>query len=376
MSAGVGFAESLLTELSTLNPVNYPGMKVTQPGFLVQLLNNQTRPNVIETAGYANGHRVPSVNVRYMRRSTQGQWQSGNPDCGIDVVPAFLETSVTINQANHFGMFLGEDQIRQYEQEASTIVNNNTTGGVPMMSMVAKALFHQLQGGYLAMNSTLLTAMSTRVGRNARNSLTNTTVNFNQLGTTNLFSEGWGRIAADIEESEICGPMWMVGNGNPHIYMKQLQNSALSFNQSGLSNSNIAAGLGGNFMWDRQTASALGANTLLVAAENSVHFLEYNENVGNFAGQKGAVIDFQIVDPFMQCWTPAGMQPFRWDCTLRYNDCPTQYTGYAGTTTYQKGWHLIIYKKYDLFVTPTNAYDGADANRGQNGTLLFTITNT
>jgi hypothetical protein len=311
-----------------------------------------------------------------MRRATPNQWQTGDPDCGIDINPAFRETQVTISQGVNCGIFIPEDTIRQYEREASQIVNNNMTGGVPMMSHLVRSIFHQLQGGYQKMNEQLLTLMSTRVGRNARSGNTDTTVNFNDDGTTNSFAEGWGRIAADMEESEICGPAWMVGSGNIHVYMKQLQARSLGMNQAGLNNAAIAESLGGNFYWDRLSGTVLGANRLLVCAENSVHFLEYNQHVGDFAGQKGAVIDFQIVDPFMQCWTPAGMVPFRWDATLRYNDCPTSYTGYAGSATYGKGWQIILSKKYDLFVTPTDAYDGADVNRQQNGTLLFQITNT
>lgn len=376
MSAGQGFAEALLAELATINPNNYPGMKVTQPGFLVGLLANQTRPNMFETQAYANGHRVPAVNVKYMQRSTPEQWQTGDPDCGIDAAPVFRETQFVVNEAVNYNIFLDEDKIRQYEQEASQIVNNNKTGGVPMMSHVVRTILHQLQGGYQKIDQRLLAIMATSVGRNPRSTNTNTTVNFNDDGTSNLFSEGWGRIAADMDEAEICGPVWMVGNGNPHVYFKQLQANALSANNSGLNNAAIANMIGGSFYWDRNSSSALGANTLLVCAENSVHFVEYNKHVGNFAGQKGAIFDTQIIDPFMQCWTPAGLQPFRWDITIRYNDCPTSYSGYAGTATYGKGWQIIISKNYDLFTTPTDAYDGGDVNRGQNGTLLFTITNT
>ena len=374
MSQALGFAENILTELESLNPENYPGQKVTQPGFLASLLTNQTRPNMIESQGYVNGHRVPQVNISYMRRSTPAQWQT-NIDCGIDASPAFRETSQTINQVASINLFFAEDTIRQYGQESSRIVNSNQTG-VPMMSHIAKSIFTQLQGGYRKINSTLLTSMSTKIGKNVRGGLTTTAINFNDDGTTNSFAENIGRLATDLELNEICGPTWMIGSGNPHVFFKQHGFRALSANQSGLNNAAIVDGLGAKFMYDPDAATVLGANRLLVAAENSVHFLEYNKHVGAFAGEKGAIVDFQIVDPFMQCWNNGAMTPFRWDVTLRYNDCDTSYAGYAGTATYGKGWHVIISKTYDLFVTPTDAYDGGDIIAGQNGTLLYEITNT
>lgn len=377
MSAGVGFQEALLAELEAINPNNYPGKKVTQPGFLIGLAQNTVKPMTTQFQGLSNdGHRVPQVNVRYMERATPEQWQTGDPDCGIDNSPAYKETAVTISQGVNIGLFFAEDTIRQYEREASR--KTSMGGGNAMMSAVVDGILHKLQGGYQKINQTLLTSMSTKFGYNHRPnpSLTNTTVNFNDDGTTNSFSENWGRIAADMEMNELCGPFFATVTGNPHVWAKQYGAKALGMNQSGVNNAAIADMLGGKFYFDANQQSILGANTLAIYAENSVHLLEYDKHVGDFAGNKGSIIDFQIADPFMQCWNNGVLEPFRWDVTLRYNDCPTSYSGYSGSATYGKGWQVIISKSFDLFTTPLNAYNGGDRISGQNGTLLYTITNS
>lgn len=377
MSASVGFAENLLGELSAINPDNYPGKKVTQPGFLLGLAQNSVKPMTTQFMGLSNdGHRVPQVNVKYMERSTPEEWQTGAPDCGIDVSPAYKETAVMISQSVNLGLFFPEDTIRQYEREASRY--QNALGGTPMMSAIVDGILTKLQGGYQKINQTLLTTMSTKFGYNHRPnpSSTNVTVNFNDDGTTNSFSENWGRIAADMEINEICGGFFATVTGNPHVWAKQYAAKALSANQSGLNNAAIADMLGGKFYYDANQQAILGANTLAIFATNSVHFLEYDKHVGDFSGNKGAIIDFQIADPFMQCWNNGQLEPFKWDVTLRYNDCPTTYSGYAGSASYGKGWHVIISKSFDLFTTPTNAYNGGDRISGQNSTLLYTITNS
>ncbi len=378
MSAGTGFKEALLAELAAINPTNYPGKKVTQPGLLVGMAQNTTRPQTTAFLGLNDaGHRVPQVNVRYMERSTPEQWQTGAPDCGIDNSPAYKETAVTISQGVNIGLFFAEDTIRQYENEASRYVNTN--GGVPMMSAVVEGILHKLQGGYMKIDQTCLTSLSTKIGFNHRPnpSSTNVTVNFPSTATSNLYTEGWGRIAADLEINEICGGFWGTVTGNAHVWNVQHNSvGALGMNQAGLNNDAIANGIGGQFFYDPNQQAILGANTMLICANNSVHFLEYNKHVGNFAGDKGAIIDFQIADPFMQCWNNGVMQPFLWDVTLRYNDCPTTYSGYAGSVSYGKGWQVILSKSFDTFITPTDAYNGGDRISGQNGTLLYTINNS
>jgi len=41
-----------------------------------------------------------------------------------------------------------------------------------------------------------------------------------------------------------------------------------------------------------------------------------------------------------------------------------------------RGYALYIKKRYGLFVTPTDAYDGGDRLAGSNGTLRYAMTNS
>lgn len=67
---------------------------------------------------------------------------------------------------------------------------------------------------------------------------------------------------------------------------------------------------------------------------------------------------------------------------IGYADCPEDVgnfitSGYVNANTISgRGYLVRIYKYYDLFVTPTNAYDGADRLAGSNGSLRYSLTNT
>jgi hypothetical protein len=118
-------------------------------------------------------------------------------------------------------------------------------------------------------------------------------------------------------------------------------------------------------------------------SEDSAHYLEYLQNVGAWAGTRGNSTFSTIIDPRMQCWSEGNtLGNVRWDMQVRYADCPEDVanfitSGYKNVNTISgRGYLVRIYKYYDLFVTPTDAYDGADVLAGSNGTLRYSLTNT
>jgi hypothetical protein len=106
--------------------------------------------------------------------------------------------------------------------------------------------------------------------------------------------------------------------------------------------------------------------------------IEFNANVGNFAGARGTSFFGQLFDPRVQCRTGQSYRDFALDFQLKYIDCPTSLTNYytGQSQTFQRGWAMFVSKQYDLFTMPGDAYDGADVNHGANGTLHFTIANS
>jgi hypothetical protein len=76
------------------------------------------------------------------------------------------------------------------------------------------------------------------------------------------------------------------------------------------------------------------------------------------------------------------MSNVRWDLQVRYADCPEDVenfisSGYINANTISgRGYYVSVSKYYDLFTTPTDAYDGADRMAGGNDTLRYSLTNT
>jgi hypothetical protein len=183
------------------------------------------------------------------------------------------------------------------------------------------------------------------------------------------------RILGDARQSEFCGTPQIVGNGNFMLWDMQVAKGGINTNQSGLNNQNVLKPY--EFFYSQKTASTWGDNQIGVFAPGSVHLIENMYNVGNFAGDFGAVQKGTLSDPRMPCWTSKGFNDMQFDFMLKYIDCPTTLNnGYAGgTATYNSGWVLMISKHFDLFTMPSDQFDGMDPIVGSNGTLRYTIQN-
>jgi hypothetical protein len=116
-------------------------------------------------------------------------------------------------------------------------------------------------------------------------------------------------------------------------------------------------------------------------APGSVHLVERQDNVGSFAGQRGTSFFTTIVDPRTQCWTPNGLGNIAFDLQVKYIDCPEDAnnlpSGYLNTESLTgRGYALYIKKRYGLFTTPKDAFDGGDRLAGSNGSLRYAMTNS
>ena len=80
-----GYCEALLLHLESIAGTNYPGKKVTVPGFLNMLISQSDRPFAAANVG---GH-YKDVRVKYMPRTITSQ-VSITDTCSVDFVPANL----------------------------------------------------------------------------------------------------------------------------------------------------------------------------------------------------------------------------------------------------------------------------------------------
>jgi len=317
-----------------------------------------------------------------MPRTTEAQ-VSTTETCSVDFVPAYLETTVTVDNVAQTGVWVSDDVVRQYCEDASRTV----AVGVPatqMMNEHLNSILHAMNGIYQKMENILTDSVQWGVHQ-ATGTAAAVTVNIEQDGTLNDLATGLTKLLMDAETNEFCGAPYMVGplGSKFHAFDMQRKYKALAPGE-GFDPAMMAANSGYAFFASGQAASTWGnANALGMFAQGSAHLIERLDNVGSFAGQRGSSFFTTIIDPRTQCWTPNGLGNIQFDLQVKYIDCPDDLGRLNGggaidptTLDAARGYALIIKKRYALFQTPTNAYSGADRLDGSNGSLLYTITNS
>ena len=373
-----GYCEALLLHLESIAGVNYPGKKVTIPGFLNMLISQPDRPFAAANVG---GH-YKDVRVKYMPRTTVAQ-VSTEDTCSVDFVPAYLETTVSVDNVAQTGVWVSDDVVRQYCEDASRTVAVGQPA-TQLMNEHLNSILHAMNGIYQKMES-VLTAGVTFGTHQATGTNAAVTVNIEQDGTLNDLATGLTKLLMDAQVNEFCGNPLMVGplGSRFHAFDLQKQYNALS-PATGYDPAMLAMNSGYQFYASGQAATSwANANSLGMFAPGSAHLIERLDNVGSFAGQRGSSFFTTIVDPRTQCWTPNGLSNIQFDLQVKYIDCPDDLGRLNGggaidpsELTAARGYALIIKKRYDLFQTPTNAFSAGDRMTGSNGALLYTITNS
>jgi len=369
----LGYCEAVVRHLQNIDPTNYAGSKVTPQGFSNMLFEQKPNYELINEP-YMNGHRREQ-RLKYKLRTTEAQVQTAD-GCGVDVVPAYKETTVVLNDVVKLAIHQTDDVVRQYCIDASNMVAFGTPP-TRLMEEHLDSIYTALNGMYAKMERVLTTKMALNFGKNARTGSTaSSNINFNLNGTTQNFQEGLTRIIADTQINEFCGTPMIVGGGNIHSFAVNKMANAYGLNQYGLDQNALADAMGFKFFLSNITQNTWGSNQFGVFSAGSAQFVENPLYVNSFAQDLGTVKMFTFFDPRVQCYTPNGLQNMAWDIKMIYNACSeSKAGGYLGTATYGQGWEFIISKNYGLFVDPNDMYDGADVLNGQNGTLRYTAQN-
>lgn len=380
MAGSQGFCEAILLHLDTIAGSNYPGRKVTVPGFTQMLLDQPIAYTPIQQ-GFEGGHKR-GVNVKYSTRGTISQ-VSTTDTCSVDVQPLFKEASPTVDNFVSVGIWIPDSQMRQYCQDASRTVMVGAPP-TPLMAQTLDFVLGQMNSLYQKQESVLTTEMASAFGKHlATGSATAVAVNIEQDGNLNDLTAGVLKMLVDAQSNEFCGTPKFVGSLGGLMAAYDLQRKYRGLYPGvGVDNAGLLDNSGFKFYGSGLTSSTWGAQHVGMFADDSVHYLEYLQNVGDWAGDRGNSTFTTIVDPRVQCWGTNGVGNVRWDMQVRYADCPEDVanfisSGYINANTISgRGYLVRIYKYYDLFVTPTNAYDGADVLAGSNGTLRYSLTNT
>lgn len=381
MASQQGFCEALLLHLDQIAGQNYPGKKVTVPGFTQMLYDQPNNPTAIQE-GYSDGHKR-TVNIKYAQRGTVGQ-VSTTDTCAVDVQPVFKESTVSIDNIVSKGFWIPDSQMRQYCRDASASVAIGQPA-TPVMAQMLDFMLTGMNSLYQKMETILTTEMATTFGKHvATGSSTAVAVNIEQDSTLNDLTAGLTKMLTDAAANEFCDtPMFVGGLGSlMHSYDIQSKFRALQSAGTAFDAQAIANMMPFKFYASGITGTTWGAQNVGMFAPDSCHILEYMQNVGDFAGTRGNSTFSTFVDPRTQCWSPSGLSNIRFDLQVRYADCPEDVadfisSGYLSNSSISgRGYLVRVYKYYDLFVTPSDAFDGADRLAGSNGTLRYNVSNT
>jgi hypothetical protein len=361
-----GFCPYLLDHISQVAKTSTPEMKVTPTGFL-GMLKTMNSPDAIKV-DKLNGHKA-EFRVKYKKR-----WRKADTDttasCDNVLVPAYVEDTMTLTKYRQLAIQIDDDQIEQYCEDAS----RSKAAGTPATDFMNEFYNSTILQGAMALltgvNDDLVDIQTGRFGVNVRtgNALTST-LNINKDQTVNPLDDGIVLMLSDYKRNEMMGRPIVVGAGLMLNYV--LQQPFKTADQSGL-DSRMALGQY-DFFYD-EAATSWGVNQIGVFEKDSVQIVEYMMNRGFKAGDKG-VSKFGIIPIPMA--TEKGTVPILFDYQFKYHDCPTNLTNaYDGSVvTVDRGYVLIISKRYDLWNIPSDAYQNGDRLSGARGSLRYTVSN-
>lgn len=368
----LGFCPALLTSINDVANGNAPGRKLQIAGFTAALFccQNSSVNAINSNTDESNGSYRP-MTVKYTRRPTVAD-VSTSDDCNIDRIPGYLEWNIPSLGFRKHAFYVSDATMQQYCADAlapNRVGNPQTT----VMKEIYDRVIETTNVILRSINQDLVTQMSTQFGVNVTTHQSHGKV-LNVSSTTGLFLDnGIIEMMRDVQENEICGDPCLIGGG---LWAAWDKAQALACcNSAGLDMSRTGTP---KLFFDKDTQQIWGPNTAALLAPGSVKFIGRNAYAGPFAGQRGNSFFTTLPMPVDEfgCNLDDCLRDLVFDMQLRYIDCPTVVVGPGGgNITVNRGWEVIISKRYALWVQPADAYAINDPLYDTNGTLLYYLTN-
>lgn len=352
----IGFVQALLTNISAIAGVNDPQYKITPAGFLQMLLENPTTAQISNLKQIRNGQER-ELKVRYMQRGLESE-VSDIDDCETNITPEWKETSVGRPFFSKIGIHISDEDMRKYQDEATRTLTVGTPGA-PLMLALYETMLVKLQGLIQRIDNNLLSAQSTRWGVNVvTGSNAPQTITFRNTPSMN---DGIVKLLLDYQANELVGTPMIAGNGAIQAYnvLQQLKTGT------------DIGGFGANQTFrvyaDLNSVTKWGVNHFGVFAPGMIGMVDFNKNVGSYAGFKGGSYFFTIPVPVQLA--NGTLSSLVLDAQLKYIDCPTYDD--EGNFIADRGWILLLSKHYGLFNAPDDMFAEGDRLRGVNGSLHY-----
>ena len=367
MAGGLGFADSLTKHIFKITAENTPQFKLNWQGHL-NLVKHNKNARIVRINDETNeGHRR-TVIIKAKQRATIDMTDP-EKSCDNVNVNAYFERAVNLSNVRQYAIFIDDETIARYPNEASA-ASGLGTPSTPLMNEFLMQIKEGADALLSGVNQDLATLMAANIGVNVRTgNNAATAINLVLNTTNNPLNQGLTQVLTDYQLNQSSGRPMMVGTGLIHNFM--LQQRAKSPDQSGINTPIMASDF--DFFQDPFAATSLGANQAIVYEPEAVQLIEYMEYKKWKAGDFGVSTFFTFFLP-MQVSDRVEMVEF--DAQLKYFDCPTTLTdAYYGTSiTVNKGFSLIISKQFGLF-TIDQAYRATDIMNGNRGSLRYTFTN-
>ncbi len=352
----IGFIQALLTNISNIALLDDPQYKVTPAGFLQMLLENPTTTRLSNLREIMNG-QDKVLKVRYMQRGLETQVTDVD-DCETPLTPEWLETEIGRPLFSKIGIYISDENMRKYQDEATQTLAAGTPSA-PLMLALYETMLVKLQGLIQKIDGNLLTAQSANWGMNAvTGAITPQSVEFTNTPTIN---DGIVKLISDYQLNEMYDTPMIVGNGIVMNY------NILQSLKRGIDDGGFGANMTFRPYLDVASIGKWGANHFGVFTPGMIGLVDFNKNVGSYAGEKGGSIFFTIPIPVRLA--NGVLSALTFDAQLKYEDCPIFDDN--GDKIADRGWKLILSKSYGLFNAPNNMFAATDRLNGVNGTFHY-----
>ena len=346
-----GFAQALIKNINLVAKQNDAQLKLTPTGFLRLLIENNAVTEINNIEELRKGQNIP-IKLRYLQRGLESEVTTED-DCDTPLGADWKEVEISRPLFAKIGIFISDDEFRQYEEEATQTLALGDAQQAPLMRGFYEVLLTKLIPLISKIDSDLVAAQATKWGKNAAYS--GDTTPTIALGKSAEFNGGYVKLTEDAMINEVNDKLLVCGSGLITRYdiFHNLKNNPDSQGISALPL---------NAYYDPRT-TAWGADHFGAFAKGAVGFVDWNRYVGAYSGEKGGSVFFTLPVPVE---IDGALTSLVFDCQLKYIDCPAE--------GQPRGWKLIVSKHYGLFNAPADQYATGDRLAGVTGAFLYKAT--
>lgn len=329
---------------------NLPSAKRTKTGFLDAIMSPMNSTDSISMFSLnggegANASKKRTVRVQYHTRATESIVSTSSDtitDCTTDYFDDLKEVDVEAEYSVHAKWGIKADAVKDI-----------CYGDMSQMQNIF--LFNKLDALVTAINRQLITVQSTNFGINYGNSPASTAAKTVTVlkADGSPYTGGLQTIIQDYEENnEYVGTPMIIGNGNIGKHLKAIASGCC--NDAGVDLARmlqISDLAGASYFNDTQAlTSVLGAERFIVMAPGTTKFVGWNRYKGDAVRLNGETSSvYTIIDPI------SGIE---FDFKVTYDVCTEEYV-------------FQLYKNFNLFNIPADAWCDDDVRKGTNGTALY-----